>query len=231
MGQVNIKSLTAVSIIMLVISTGVSAQQWMSVTGRVVDRDGSALAGAIVTLLPAVRVVCEGCIDEVYGGFVTSDDGTFYVQSQLFEGQQARLVVSDPIPFDVWPALISPELDMALATMPEFRGLELVATGRTIQLGDIEPNIVYRRVSIDLGSAFRRTITLRDESVVQLSIKYKGKKVVDKMIVHERAIDRERNTLTFALPQGKWKVTVFLFQNGEKHAFTETYDLPHSGRQ
>jgi hypothetical protein len=182
-------------------------QGTVSVVGVVVGRDGNPQANVTVQLLSDA---CKECTDNIIPSYVTSNDGLFFLDSTVLRNREVRLLVEGSVPDNLWNPLLP--INHRLKAFPEFKGklLDNLTNGKTVQIGNIYPHIIYRRVSLDISPLLQQKFAGQGDTSTKLSVEYKGKLVLDKLLVHDRSLDLAKGYLTIALPQGEWIVQVEL---------------------
>lgn len=201
----------------LCMSAKSNGQNTFSVAGIVVDDEGNPLENAAVSMhFPP----CDTCFDHIIPSNKTGKDG-FFSFDVVLDLQQVELVIAGPVPDGLW----TPGSTTGLS---DFQGIKLNPSipGEFVELVRVLPHIQFKAVSIDLLKLFNvDEVSLGNNSLLTISIDYKGEKIVDDLWVHERAIDKRNNKVNFALPKGKWEVIFEISNKNRKRVGSVLVDL------
>lgn len=208
-------------IILLLFVSPSFGQHSLSVAGIVTDHLGNPVAGATV-MMP--QSACNGCVDNPQIAYKTNYEGAFFLTSEI-SGKKARFLIEGPVPDDLWNP-VAP-VDHTLRRVKAFAGRYLDAERGSIQLEEVHPDIVYSQVTVDLISLFASKRKLLDDiQRIRIRLAF-GHVLVERGVeVHERAIDRTRKRLIFALPNGDWRMTIILYTNEQKASRTINLSVP-----
>lgn len=178
----------------------------IEVSGRAVDRNGDPVRNVTATLdvFP-----CHGCPNDVVPTNRSMDDGVFFVDTTVAQGQDLVLYLEEIEPVGFWsPVDISPY--SRFAHLPEFRVIRITPPKNSsrVDLGDVEVKIRFGKVILNVPERWNELATESTTLVLRLRDRT-GTLVYDNELPLSVA-NAKSDSVKLALTPGRWKVQLLM---------------------
>ena len=177
------------------------------VRGRIVDREGEPVPGAIVYLDPVPSA------DQIFG--TTADaKGTFQLEETTPTRRKLRrLYVTAPPPQGAM--LIRPPYNLLpRLTGREFAGKQLILGEPQTNVGDVEVQIYYGLVEVRLNDCDNKSLFVKPEQwkYVYFRLRNRFNETIKETTLSQddivKAFDSSKSTIEVALPVGVWNLEI-----------------------
>lgn len=177
------------------------------VAGRVVDRKGKPVFGALVSIIGSP---CIGCHDRIIPSTKTDIEGLFALPIDGKVNSVVSVLIEQEVPHGFWSPFAANDLALLKAG---FRGIPIKIRSRqaTIQLGDVRPTVEYKKVVTDISKLFHIDNAELDLKSISITV-VRGNVVVFKDIPIAGG-KLSSSVVHLALPTGSWGI-LFSVQRG-----------------